>query len=268
MELFLDSKIGDFFQSKGYLAAQELDWINYILDGLVYILPINIFYFLTAFAYRLPIDRQKLFEKQALLQKQNLEAKLDFLKAQVHPHTLFNAMNSIYHLIDQRPDAAKEMVLNLSQAMRYHLYESKEDFTPLAKELDYLRNYIAIYKVRKEEDARIDINIEEYSEHAKIAPLVLTPFIENAFKFVSQDPNPEKNWIDISIKVENGFLYFECINTKAEAGQIISKIDGLGIPNVKSRLDLLYGDLYRLDLDDSGTLFTVNLRLPLKGINE
>jgi hypothetical protein len=139
LELWIDAYIGAHYQNKAYLAALELSSINYVTDGLVYILPVNILYYLMAFVYRVPIDRRLMYERTIKIEQEKLKTELDYLKAQVHPHTLFNGMNSIYHLIDTRPEKAKELVLNLSNALRYHLYESSAPFTDLSKEITYLR---------------------------------------------------------------------------------------------------------------------------------
>jgi len=268
LELLIDHHLGRELASKSYLGAAKLDWFSYIVDGLVYIVPINVLYFLLAFAYRLPLDRQRIYEREAMLVKQKLEAELKFFKAQVHPHTLFNAMNSIYHLVDLEPSKAKKMVLNLSQSMRYHLYESQENYVPLLKELGYLENYIALNRIRIEEDVTITSDIANYEGGAQIAPLLFTPFVENAFKYVSQSAEKESNSIDILLLVDDSEASFRCKNTVQPVELRAKSQGGLGLNNVRSRLNLLYGERYHLEIKSDQDYFEVFLKVPLKYVNE
>lgn len=267
-ELVIDHHIGKALQTKSYQGAAELGWLNFIVDGLVYILPINILYFLIAFAFRLPLDRKRMVEHESKLIQQKLETELKFFKTQVHPHTLFNAMNSIYHLVDQAPEKAKQMVLSLSQSMRYHLYESQDKYVLLSKELEYLKNYIALNKIRIEDDVTVDVEIDPYDQNARVAPLLFTPFIENAFKYVSQSIEKNDNIIKIYLKVSGTKIEFQCQNTTLYIENKATKVGGLGLTNVNSRLKLLYGDDCKLTIEDQGRFFKVDLTLPLKYTNE
>lgn len=266
-ELWIDAHLGTHYQNKTYLSALDLSKLNYWIDGLVYILPINILYYLMAFVYRVPIDRRIMLERTFKIEQEKLKTELNYLKAQVHPHTLFNGMNSIYHLIDTHPQKAKDLVLNLSNALRYHLYESTAAFTALSKELNYLNQYIALNTARIEEDAIVKIEIDDFEGDYQIAPLLLTPFIENAFKYVSHFTEKEKNLIVIKIKILENNLIFLCTNSIDQI-EIQQSKGGLGLKNVRDRLNLIYGDQYNLQVDKKTNNFEIHLQLPLKEYHE
>ncbi|MCB0583927.1 MAG: histidine kinase [Phaeodactylibacter sp.] len=264
VELAIDRHFGELYQNRSYLGAVELLWGEYILDGMIYILPINLFYYIIAFVYRIPFDRKQLQEREQQLQKEKLEAELKFLRAQIHPHTLFNGLNNVYHLIDLDPPKAKGLVLNLSHALRYQLYEISGQFVPLEKELAYLRQYIALQEVRVEEDAVIDIYFAGEEGGFLVAPLLLTPFIENAFKYISHYPKKENNRISIRLEIEDNRLAFECSNTVDPDNPGISGPGGIGLENVNNRLRLLYESGYELRIENEPGLFVVRLGIPLK----
>ena len=263
LELFLDYHVGDYYQNKHYRGALELETWNFFLEQFIFIIPINILYFLIAFAYRGPIDRKEMYERELILQREKLEAELQFLKSQIHPHTLFNGMSSIYHLIDLEPEKAKTLVLNLSNALRYHLYESSDEFVLLSKELVYLRQYISLNQIRIEDDAIVEIDFDDFEGDLLVAPLLFTPFIENAFKYISQFSQKEKNKISIQIKVVDQELYFNCWNT-TESIQDNKKVGGIGLENVQSRLDLIYEKKHELNIEHLPDQFIVKLKIPLK----
>ena len=264
IELFFDYQIGDYYRNKNYQGALELETWNFFLDGFFYLIPINIAYFIIAFAYRGPIDRKEMYERELIFQREKLESELQILKSQVHPHTLFNGLSSIYHLIDLEPPKAKSLVLNLSNALRYHLYESSDEFVPLSKELVYLRQYIALNQVRIEDDAEVVITFDDFEGELMIAPLLFTPFVENAFKYVSQFSQKEKNKINIDIKVIEQTLYFYCTNTIDKGVKKVKVVGGIGLENVRSRLALIYGEKHEINIKEEKANFIVQLKIPLK----
>ena len=267
IEMAIDQYFGDLYQNRAYLGVKELSFGEYLLDGLIYILPINLFYYIIAFVYRIPFDRQQQHEREQQLQREKLEAELKFLKAQIHPHTLFNGLNSVYHLIDFDPPRAKGLVWNLSNALRYQLYESSERFVPLEKEAAYLRQYIALQEVRVDEDAVVEVSFSGGEEGEwLIAPLLFIPFIENAFKYISHHPAKEDNKITVRLEMEGKRLFFECVNTVDANAPRISEVGGIGLENVRSRLQLLYGVDYQLALKNGPGRFEAKLSLPLKAL--
>lgn len=265
VEMQADQYVGELYQNRAYLGIKGLAWPERLLEGMIYILPINLFYYIIAFVYRIPSDRQQQHEREQQLQREKLEAELKFLKAQIHPHTLFNGLNSVYHLIDFDPPRAKGLVWNLSNTLRYQLYESSERFVPLAKEIAYLRQYIALQEVRVDEDAVVEASLSGGEEEKwLIAPLLFTPFIENAFKYISHHPVQKDNKISIRLQIADKRLFFECTNTVDTNAPRISEAGGIGLENVKSRLQLLYGVDYQMELKKRQGWFEVKLNLPLK----
>lgn len=194
------------------------------------------------------------------LENEKLHAELAFLKSQINPHFLFNTLNNIYSLAYQQSDKTPAAILKLSEIMRYMLYESNEDMVDLSKEIRYLENYIELQRLRFKNQAFVNLNISGEAQNQKIMPLVLISFVENAFKHgVATD---EKYPIEISIRIEADKLRFNVSNkvhklNKDEAG-------GIGLINVKRRLDLFYQDHYNLEIKDHPEFYTSELLLDLR----
>ena len=193
------------------------------------------------------------------LENQRLSAELAFLKSQINPHFLFNSLNSIYSLAYQRSETTPEAILKLSEIMRYMLYECNDNRVDLVKELQYLQNYIDLQKIRFGSKAYIDYKIDGKVEDQKIVPLLLIAFIENAFKHgVASNPLTP---IRLLIDVEESHLHFYMQNKKHTNNRDAS--GGIGLNNVKRRLDLLYPGKYNLDIRDETDTYTVELSLVL-----
>jgi two-component sensor histidine kinase len=193
------------------------------------------------------------------LENQRLSAELAFLKSQINPHFLFNSLNSIYSLAYQRSETTPEAILKLSEIMRYMLYECNDNKVDLAKELQYLQNYIDLQKIRFANKAYIDFKIEGKVESQQIVPLLLIAFIENAFKHGAAN-NPLTP-IRLLIDVDEAYLHFFIQNKKHTNNRDAS--GGIGLNNVKRRLDLLYPGKYNLDIKDETDTYTVELSLVL-----
>jgi len=177
----------------------------------------------------------------------------------VNPHFLFNSLNSIYSLAYQKSDAAPEAILKLSEIMRYMLYESNDGKVDLAKELQYLQNYIDLQKIRFGNKAFIDFKITGEVGNQKIVPLLLIAFIENAFKHgVANDPFIP---IRLLINLDGVNLHFYIENKKHMNNRDIES--GVGLSNVQRRLELLYAGRYKLDIQDRQDTYTCELSLVL-----
>lgn len=193
------------------------------------------------------------------LENQRLSAELAFLKSQINPHFLFNSLNSIYSLAYQRSETTPDAILKLSEIMRYMLYECNDNRVDLSKELLYLENYIGLQKIRYGNKAFVDFNVNGIINNQQIVPLLLISFIENAFKHgVANDPATP---IHIKMDVEPHHLYFKMENKKHRFNK--DSGGGIGLNNVKRRLDLLYPGRYQLKIDDGEEVYTSELSLDL-----
>jgi hypothetical protein len=194
-------------------------------------------------------------------EKEKLKAELSYFKAQINPHFLFNTLNTIYSLAIQKSPDTSEAVVKLSGMMRYVLSEASQDFVPLEKEIGYISDYIDLQKIRFGETVTIDYNPCEPLPGKTIAPLILIPFIENAFKF---GVNPtEKSYIGILIRLEGNELHLNVFNRKVTKKVEAETSSGLGINNTRRRLELLYPQKHRLDVRDNDTDYIVDLFITL-----
>ena len=193
------------------------------------------------------------------LENQRLSAELAFLKSQINPHFLFNSLNSIYSLAYQRSETTPEAILKLSEIMRYMLYECNDNKVDLVKELQYLHSYIDLQKIRFGSKAFINFKVEGNILNQQIVPLLLIAFIENGFKHgVASNPQTP---IRLLIDVDEAHLHFYMQNKKHTNNRDAS--GGIGLNNVKRRLDLLYPGKYNLDIRDETDTYTVELSLVL-----
>lgn len=194
------------------------------------------------------------------VEKEKLSLELNSLKTQINPHFLFNSLNSIYSQALAKSDQTSETVLELSNLLRYMLYEVEEDKVPLAKEVEMLENYIELQKLRLEEGSKVGFTLEGDLEGVVIAPLLLFPLVENAFKHGMKDDS-EQAFIDIQLKVDTAISF----SIKNKLGQIDDmekgRYGGIGLENVKRRLELIYPTAHNLEILKSSTEFHVKLTL-------
>jgi two-component system, LytTR family, sensor kinase len=209
-------------------------------------------------AIKIFLDRQRNQRQLETTRKKHLESELEYLKAQINPHFLFNAINSIYVLIKRNPDLAADTLIKLSDLLRFQLYECSVDKIPIEKELEYLRNFVDLEKMRRGEKVKVLWDQQDSVRGFTIAPLLLIPFVENAFKFVSNHSDIE-NKVDIRLRKEDGRFEFTLRNTTEPHPQATA--GGIGIQNVKRRLDLLYPQKHTLNIRDTPEIFTVELTL-------
>ncbi|AXT50355.1 sensor histidine kinase [Aquimarina sp. BL5] len=208
----------------------------------------------------------KLQQRQQLLEKEKVETELKFLKSQFNPHFLFNTINSIFVLIHKNPDMASESLANFSDLMRYQLYECNESKIPLNKEINYLQNFIDLGKLRLDNTVKVITNIEDQIYgNVSVAPFILMPFVENAFKHVSQGAH-QKNWISINFHFSNEKILFEVANTIIhydDNSDDLMKNSGIGLKNVQRRLDLVYHDQYELSIKKTEGIYKIRLEVTL-----
>ncbi|HMW39825.1 MAG: histidine kinase [Saprospiraceae bacterium] len=214
---------------------------------------------------RIPFDWLRVQNEKKTLQTRTIESELQFLKNQINPHFLFNTLNNLYALTLKKSEYAPDMVLKLSDMLRYMLYECNETVVPLSKEIQYIRNYLDLEKLRLSREANIQLNIEGDSEGIKVAPLLFIPFIENSFKHGLRN-HQGAAFINIYFGISNE-LNFQIINSKSMdmPGFGRSKPSGgIGLTNVRKRLELIYPDMHRLNISDEPDQFIINLTLKIK----
>lgn len=203
----------------------------------------------------------RLNNRWKLTEQKRLESELSSLKSQINPHFLFNTLNSIYAETLGKSDNATEMLLKLSDLMRYALTEAHHDKVPLQKEIDYITNYIELQKIRLASKAKLEYNIEGDANALQIAPFLLIPFIENAFKY---GVNAEQNSaIRIDLKIKNNELNLLVFNNKVETDKSLQETFGLGIKNTRQRLALIYPLKHLLSINDSEKEYCVTLHINL-----
>lgn len=194
------------------------------------------------------------------LEKEKLAAELAFLKSQLNPHFLFNSLNNIYSLSYQKSEKTPEAILKLSEMMRYMLYESNDDSVALAKEITYLQNYIDLQKLRFKNGAYVDLHVNGDANGQTIMPMVLVAFVENAFKHgVATD---ESHPITIDINISPRRLWFKVSNKTNNQNK--DETGGVGLANVKRRLDLLYRGRYDINIKNEPPVYTSELYLDLQ----
>lgn len=195
--------------------------------------------------------------------EENRIAELKFLKSQVNPHFIFNTLNAINFSIDKENTQARSLVGDFADLFRYQLYESDQDYILLEKEISFVKKYINIYEVRMNETFNVDINVEGKAEAKLLPPLLLIPFIENSFKH-SSNHFSEKSIITISIKVHDLILEFRISNSKRKSTVPERRGEGMGLNNVKKRLEILFPGSHTMNLKEEEETFEVFLKIPLK----
>lgn len=197
------------------------------------------------------------------LSKEKLKAELQLLKAQVHPHFLFNTLNNIYFFTLTNSVRAPEMIKKLSGILHYIIYECNSPFVSLEKEINMIRDYMALEKIRYAEQMQMTIEITGNQSGKIIVPLLLIPFVENSFKHGASKMITQP-WVKLQIKTENDKLWFCIMNSRPSISDSITVKGNIGLNNVKKRLELLYAGTHELTIVSDKDSYTVNLSLQLK----
>ncbi len=201
-------------------------------------------------------------EKQELLTR-TMQSELRFLRSQINPHFLFNTLNNLYALTLQKSDKAPDIVLKLSEIMRYMLYECNEKLVLLSKEIQYIENYLDLERLRQPRHAEITLTIEGQVSDQLVVPLLFVPFLENSFKHGLNHDIHGNGYVRAHFKVQGKQLEFCIENSKA--GQMprqpYSRSGGIGLVNIRQRLDLLYPRQHTLQIEDEPNRYTVRLFL-------
>ena len=193
-------------------------------------------------------------------EKEKVISELQLLKAQVHPHFLFNTLNNIYSFSLENSAKTPEMILKLSSLLSYMLYDCKAEQVLLEKEIEVMKNYIGLERERYDDNLDISLSVEGDVKHKFIAPLLMLPFLENAFKHGTSE-QLDKNWLSIDISVHRSIVRCKIANSKNE--HVPFHESGIGIQNVKKRLRFLYPGKHELKIADEGAFFVVSLMVEL-----
>lgn len=267
----------------GYLLIMRIKWRRkYLLFTIIGVLTLYLILFLTSkkiFAFgiaplssiflwttigslfRFFIDWFKKKNDLLILERENISSNLALLKNQINPHFLFNTLHNIDTLIFENKDKASISLVKLSDIMRYMLKDAKSNFVELQNEIIYLENYFSLESLRLKNENFFNYTLRGSCNGYIITPMLLIPFVENAFKH-SVDSSIE-NGIVVKITIENGKLIFNCENEYDKSETYKDKTHGIGLETVKKRLDLIYKNKHKLSINSEHSVFKVNLELEL-----
>lgn len=204
------------------------------------------------------------------LEKENLSQKMDHLRYQIHPHFFMNTLNNIHALVDIDPEKAKESIIDLSKLMRYVLYECNHDYVMAAKEMSFMENYVKLMRIRYNGNLRFDIVTPNDGTTVWLPPLIFISFVENAFKHGVSTTKPSFIAIEGKIYDDDNHesrLLWTCRNSKRSKetrGTKVSEASGVGLSNIRHRLDLMFGDNYTLNISETDEEFFVEMDIPVK----
>lgn len=207
-------------------------------------------------------SKMELELKNAELELNNVQLELAFLKYQINPHFLLNTLYSIYVLVSDRDERGGESMMRLSSIMVYLLHESNQPSIEISREFQLLKDYVELEKLRYSETVKIDLILSAENENCMLVPLIFFPFVENAFKHGPR-LSASSGWISIRIVVKNDTVYMHVSNAYRELPKPENYVGGLGIENVRKRLELHYRDNYNLEIKSEEGVFSVNLVVTL-----
>ena len=236
--------------------------LPFIIIGVFFVSIIAVALSLVKYNYKSLLVNEDLKNKFLETKLQLTAQELQFLKMQIHPHFLFNSLNTIYGFALTKRDEAPEMILKLSNLLDYILYQIKKPSVFLSDEIKHLKDYVDLEKMRFQDSLQVNFLIDISDENKQIAPMLFIPFVENSFKHGAQINGILK--VDIKLFSDENWLTFEVINTFNKAKNIEN---GIGLENSKKRLELLYPENYDLIINQTENLFSINLKLDVNGLN-
>jgi two-component system, LytTR family, sensor kinase len=264
ISLILASSFG-----KMYLIGQIMerpDWFSFTranIKGRFYdnVIP-HFFLVIAGAAFKLMMDHSRVQRRLVEMAKEKSEAELNFLKSQINPHFLFNSLNSVYFLIDKNNAEARNALHKFSDMLRYQLYEMNGDRIPVEKEVRYLKDYVDLQKLRKDENYSVEFHCSPSVQGFSIEPLLLIPFVENAFKHISHHKD-NSNFVKLELSRSNGEFRFEIENSRELLEKTTEQHGGIGLNNVRRRLELLYPEKHELEIKNTGKSFKVKLSIEI-----
>jgi two-component system, LytTR family, sensor kinase len=215
----------------------------------------------TGIAFKLLLDNRRAQKRLIEMAKEKAETELQYLKSQINPHLLFNSLNSIYFLIDKQNQEARQTLIQFSDLLRYQLYDCNANTIEIEKEVRYLRDYVRLQQLRKDKQYNIQLNEEGEMKAFRITPLLLVPFVENAFKHLSHH-NDKRNFVEIELSRQNGTFQFTVVNS-TDKHRSTEPRGGIGLANVQRRLELLYPGKHQLQIIHNEDTFRVHLELAI-----
>ncbi|MFK7937590.1 MAG: sensor histidine kinase [Saprospiraceae bacterium] len=248
-----------YLKFTNYPAAQQE-----LVNSLHYNFLVTYFIVGSSTIFKIVTDWVRHLRERQELQTQTMQSELRFLKSQINPHFLFNTLNNLYALTLKKDDKAPEIVIKLSEMMRYMLYECNEKQVMLSKEVQYIQNYLDLERLRQKKDVNINFEVQGNISDQRVAPLMFIPFLENSFKH-GLNASIDRGFVNIYLNVENKEIDFFIENSKAPALPQIShkRSGGIGLVNVRRRLDILYPGRHELSVSDEPNTYGVNLNLEL-----
>jgi hypothetical protein len=253
----LGIKKGEFIKSR-----RQLSFLDYILFPEILrksVFAALLMLFMSGFI-KIAQEWFKSEQQREALKVENLNAELKFLKSQINPHFLFNCLNTIYSLAHKHSAQTEDAIVKLSTIMRYMIYDSNEDKVQLQQELQYLEDYIDIQRLRMPDDIVVDYAVQGNPAGLKIEPMLLVPFVENAFKHGISYAEP--SFIAIALAIERNQVRLVVENSRFR--KRVAEKGGIGLQNVRKRLELLYAGEHDLEITESENQFIVDLKIVLK----
>ncbi|MEH6536183.1 MAG: histidine kinase [Psychroserpens sp.] len=251
------------FFSLIYISNFEYDEMNPATKNIIFISTAVYLVVVIVSAFKLlklnleQISKTKELETKILDTQLKLkEQELNYLKMQIHPHFLFNTLNTMYGFALKKAEQTPDMILKLSNLLDYLLYQAEKPFVLLSEEIEHIKDYIALEKMRFNNTLNVKMDVQLDSENTTIAPMLLLPFIENSFKHGSINNGVLE--IDIKLTANDDLIYFHIKNSNSEN---TSSKQGIGLENIKKRLELLYPKTYDLSISNTATSFEVELQL-------
>lgn len=253
--------------SKGHLPSKIPDHLPILWQGFYMALPASFLINGSACGIKFYQEHGKIERDHILLQQAHLENQLKLLQDQINPHVVFNILNHIHILMKHNTELADYLLMKFSDILRYQLYHCNQNLVSLDKEIEYLQNLVEVEKLRWGNELNVKSTLEISTRKALIAPLLLVPFIENAFKYVCRLPG-QTGYVKIFCREENNNLFFYVENSYSEMAVHKKKDSGIGLQNVKKRLKLQYPDSYDLKIESDHLVYKVTLTLKLSEENE
>jgi two-component system, LytTR family, sensor histidine kinase AlgZ len=248
------------FLIDGYSHKEEY---LYDVRFIVQVVTTNLFIVIFLGMIRFAVDWFEFEAKKKTVENERLTAELNFLKAQINPHFLFNTLNNLYYLAYTKSPNTPEVIAKLSQMMRYMIYDSNYPQVPLSKEIEYMENYISLERLRLNDQIPISFKVEGDPQRFMITPLIFITFLENAFKHGVSNNNPNA-WVNICIQLKENQCVYQVENSKFNSVKTVTEEkSGIGLQNVKRRLELSYPGRHDLEAEDLADRYRIKLKITL-----